>query len=288
MKVLITGAGGFLGQFFYHDSEFNLLDTIYGTTSMLEGSKYLKFSSLYNNVSDILKDLKIDAIIHLAAAIPSTFESADFELFQQNTVMMNNILNLALEKKVSKVIYLSTFGSMINPAKYDIKDSYTLSKITGEHFCSILESKGIQTLSLRLPSPYGEYNLRNNVVQIFSDLALLNKPINVFGNGKRAQNFIYAGDVVGCVRKCLGLNISGVYGLTNLKNTSMLELAKLIIGISGSSSEIILGNHQDPLENAVTTDFSQTKSVSEFGYQLQYTFESGLERYLSWRKGMLK
>jgi nucleoside-diphosphate-sugar epimerase len=284
MTLLITGSCGFIGQYLYHTGVLKEFNVIWGTTSNFEKSRdYIKFDSLYSNISDVLKDTRVDVIIHLAAVIPQTFEASSYELFRQNTLMMEHISRFALSKKISKLIYTSTFGSMNSPASYDIKDYYTLSKITGEHFCSILNSKGISTLALRLSSPYGEYNNRNSVIKIFADRALSNKPIEVYGTGSRVQNFIYVGDVAGSILKCIQVQDFGVYSVVNNQNTTMLELATRIVEQASSTSEIIVGQNPEPNAESLV-EYQQSRSVEVLGYNLQYTIEKGLSNYLHWRK----
>ena len=85
----------------------------------------------------------------MASEIPSDFNDTDFRLFDRNVNMMNNLFHFSTDNQIDKFIYLSSFGSMQNPKMYDVKDYYTLSKITGEHFCALMESHNIQTASLK-------------------------------------------------------------------------------------------------------------------------------------------
>ena len=89
---------------------------------------------------------------------------------------------------------------MKTPEKLDIKDFYTLSKITGELFCKMMTERGIAATSLRIPSPYGEYSEQENVLSIFTKKALNDDDIPIFGTGQREQNFIYVGDIINAIK----------------------------------------------------------------------------------------
>lgn len=285
--ILMTGTNGFIGRYIKEFNDFKNYNIIYGTTNkIVNHEEYLIFDNLYSNIDILLKDTDIDIIIHCASIIPDVFDSSDKKLFFDNTIMMTNLYEFALKKEVKKFIYTSSFGSMENLEKNDLKDYYTLSKITGEHICSMMESKVIETASLRISSPFGEFYSKSNVLSLFIDLALKNKTINVYGSGNREQNFIYTGNILEYVNCCLKNKISGLYDVVNENNVSMRELAQIVVRLCNSKSKIEIGNKKDPLENVNLPTYSFTKS-KEINYQEKYTFENGLMRYIEYRKGIL-
>ncbi|MDN5096030.1 NAD-dependent epimerase/dehydratase family protein [Aliarcobacter butzleri] len=286
--ILVTGANGFIGKYIKKFNNFENYNLLYGTTSNLANSDgYIIFDNLYSNIDIVLKNTDIDIIIHCASIIPHSFEMSDKKLFFNNTIMMTNLSEFAFQKKLKKFIYLSSFGSMENLEKYDIKDYYTLSKITGEHICSIMESKGIEAASLRISSPFGEFYNKNNVLSLFIDLALQNKTLNVYGSGNRKQNFIYVGNILEYIECCLENKISGVHDVVNKNNISMNQLAQTIVKLCNSMSKIEIGNKKDPLENVNLPKYSLIKS-KEIDYEEKYTFENALMKYIEYRKGILK
>jgi nucleoside-diphosphate-sugar epimerase len=284
MTILVTGSNGFIGQYIYKTKILNKYNIIYGTTSDVTYKNFQKFSKCYSNIELVLAGEQIDTIIHLASKIPTSFESADSDLLLENIKMMSNLTNFALNHHITKMIYISTYGSMNKPSQYDIKDYYTLSKVMGEFFCRMLETNGIQTASLRISSPFGEYSHIKNVIQIFTDAAIANLPLTVYGTGKREQNFIYVGNIVRCIKACIKTNISGVYDLVGDKNLSMLELAKLIVKVTNSKSVIKVGNNIDPLENTPLPIYSLARTKKRLNYQTKTSLEDGLEKYVQWRK----
>lgn len=283
--ILITGANGFIGNYIKEFGNFKNYKIIYGTTSQIQNG-YMLFDKLYSNINEVLKNQQIDIIIHCASIIPNSFDASDKKLFLDNNTMMINLYEFSLQQKLKKFIYTSGFGSMENPGEYDIKDYYTLSKITGEHICSMMQSKGIETAILRISSPFGEFYHNSNVLSLFIDLALQNKPIHVYGTGNREQNFIYAGNILEYIYCCLDHTTTGIYDVVSEANISMHHLAQLIVKLCNSTSKIEIGAHADPQENVKlpTYDFSKSYQIH---YKEKYSVENALIRYIQFRKSLL-
>lgn len=277
--VLITGSNGFLGTFFRLNVSTKNYNYIWGSTS--KNKIFSTFTRNYQNIN-IIKPKNIDVIIHFASNIPQTFNQAKFRnVFLPNIKMMNNLMEYSINNQVKKFIYLSGFGSMRNPELYDIRDFYTLSKITGEHFCSIMEAHGIETASLRISSPYGEYSKSRNVLNIFLQNAFNNIPLQIFGTGKREQNYIYAGDVVRAIELCLNKKVNGIYSIVSEKNVTMLELAENIIKLSRSKSKIIKNVCIDPQED-FRPSYNLKRAKKELNFKPIFTLEAGLKKYINW------
>lgn len=281
MNIVMTGASGFLGKNIrnYFKDRYNI---IYLSTS--SGGAYLKVSKNFNDISQKLSDKKVDCIIHLAAVIPQKFCKSDFyNVFLPNAVMMDNLYKFAAEKNIKKFIYMSSFGSMRDYANYKIRDYYTLSKIHGEHVSSMMEDRGIETASLRISSPYGPYSNPGSVINIFIKNALKGSDINVYGTGKREQNFIYVYDVANAVELFLnsGSKVSGVYSIVSESNVSMLNLAIMVKDICKSESQINVGKYADG-EDDYKPVYDYERAYKDVGFRPQYDIYKGLQKYIEW------
>jgi len=168
MKIAITGSNGFLAQYFCKFTGLNKRDVFFLTTSPPVKGQLL-CQSLYSDIDVILNKKNIDTIIHFASVIPVLFSDSDYDLFSKNNKMMRNLYNFSIKSHLKKFIYSSGFGSMNNPKLLDIKDYYTMSKITGEYFCSMMEANNIETASLRISAPYGEFSSARTVLNIFTE-----------------------------------------------------------------------------------------------------------------------
>ncbi|GAK60664.1 putative UDP-glucose 4-epimerase [Candidatus Vecturithrix granuli] len=284
MKILLTGSTGFLGTFIRNRTSLQKTNFIFGSTSDCHSNHDLvRFQSLYQEAEKLIKD-DLFAIIHCAAIIPSSFSAATYEeVFLPNIQMMENLCQLAFQKHIRKFIYISSFGSMQTPEQLDIRDYYTLVKITGELYCRMQEAHGIQTASLRISSPFGEWQHQRTVVRIFVEQALKNEPLEVYGTGSREQNFTYAGDVLAAIEAVVKApKISGVYNIVGPESISMLKLAQTIVNISGSSAPIVCGRQPDPQE-LYRPEYNYTRAKRELDYS-PCSLEKGLTQYIAWIK----
>ncbi len=280
MKVLLTGTNGFIGKNVYIKlkSEFDLIP-ISTTKSSINA---ITVSNNFENIEEVLSEYEFDSIIHLAAVIPKSFSEANFtDVFLPNALMMDRILKFAVNKKVRTFIYLSGYGSMEDYNNFKMKDYYTLSKVHGEHICSIMESKGIRAISLRIPSPYGLYSNPNNVINQFVYRALKNETVHVYGSGKREQNFVYINDIVDAIKHFIINPInSGTYDIVSKENTNMEMLARYIVTITNSNSEIIIGEKPD-MQEGFKPKYNNIPTFEKTGFQCKYTIEDGLRDYIN-------
>ena len=283
MNMFVTGSNGFLGTYFRKNNKMQNCDIIYGSRS--DNNFTLRFNDLYSNIFEKVNNKKIDIIIHFASVIPATFQSANFEnTYLPNVKMMNNLYKFSVSNQIKKVIYISSFGSMKEPDKLDIHDFYTMSKIAGEHFCSIMETNGIQTASLRLSAPYGEYSQTKNVINLFIEKAIKNDDIEIFGSGKREQNFIYVQDIINAIELCAEKDVSGIYDIVAEHNISILNLAEIILKLTNSESSIVFHGRRDPQEG-YKPKYTYDRALTELGFKPQYDIERGLKKYINWVVG---
>ena len=285
MNILITGTNGFLASYFKQFNNLEKHKLFFGTTSKKTSESDLLFKKNYENISEVISNISMDIIVHFACVIPKSFQEASYEkTFLPNCEMMNNLMIYSLENKVSKFIYLSSFGSMDDPDQLDTKDYYTISKITGEHFCAMMASEGLSAVSFRISAPYGEYMRIRSVIRIFIENCQRNIPLKLYGSGSRMQNFTYAGDVLQAIELVINSDkiLTGVYNIVGSKSVSMLELANIVKKVTESNSEIVFSG-KDPQEN-YRPKYNFSKAKQDFLYLPKFDLEDGIARFSSWLK----
>lgn len=122
---------------------------------------------------------------------------------------------------------------------------YGSSKLAQEHL--LLQAAGqrnIDTAVFRIQNAYGPGQSLNNpytgIIPLFTGLALMNRPIDVFEDGLESRDFIHVSDVVQALERYLHSELQGqhVMNLGTGSGISILDLVKMIVVCCESSSEI--------------------------------------------------
>jgi dTDP-glucose 4,6-dehydratase len=144
--------------------------------------------------------------------------------------------------------------------------------------------QGVDTCIARIFNTYGPRMrpMDGRAVPSFMRQAMHNKPLTVFGDGSQTRSFCYVDDLVeGLVR----LAKSGEHEPTNIGNPAemtLLDLAKAIIAVTGSKSEIVFSAL--PLDDPKVRqpDISKARRILE--WEPQVTLNEGLKRLLEFER----
>jgi dTDP-glucose 4,6-dehydratase len=144
--------------------------------------------------------------------------------------------------------------------------------------------QGVDTCIARIFNTYGPRMrpMDGRAVPAFMRQAMHEKPLTVFGDGSQTRSFCYVDDLVeGLVR----LALSGEHEPTNIGNPAemtLLDLAKAIIAVTGSKSEIVFSAL--PLDDPKVRqpDISKARRILE--WEPQVTLNEGLKRLLEFER----
>ena len=141
----------------------------------------------------------------------------------------------------------------------------------------------------RIFNTYGPYMDKNDgrVVSNFIIQALQSKDITVYGDGSQTRSFCYVDDLVGGLIKLFFAE--GVHDPINLGNptpTSMLDLAKEIISLTGSTSGIAFT--AIPLDDPKLREPDISKARDLLDWEPIIARENGLRETINYFKGILK
>ena len=263
MKILLTGAAGFLGshiskKLIDNDHEVIGLDDL--STGSIKNIEQLmnhpKYSFIEHDVR-IPYQAKVDAILNFACpASPVNYQKDPVRTIETNFLGMINLLHLANETG-ARIIQASTSEIYGDPTESPQKESYwgNVNPI-GIRSCYDEGKRAAETLCFDYRR---QYNLDTRVIRIFNTYgpnmaigdgrvvsnfivqALRNEPINIYGDGKQTRSFCYVSDLVDGIYKLLHLNDNPdtPINLGNPNEFTILELAKVVIEITNSKSEIV-------------------------------------------------
>jgi len=313
MRVLITGGAGFIGS---HLCELLLArgHTVICLDNLITGSRaniaHLEdqehFSLMLHDVTNpIYIDGPLDAILHLASLpSPVDYIQMPIKTLKVGSLGTLHALGLARAKK-ARFLLASTSEVYGYPLVHPQPESYwgnvnpigprgvyDESKRFGEALTMAYHrAHGLQTRIARIFNTYGPRMRLNDgrVVPNFVRQALLGEPLTVYDDGSRTRSFCYVSDLIeGLWRLLLSDQVEPV-NLGNPQEMTIVELARLIIALSGSRSEIAFV-HPDASRTADDPRTRQpdiTRARTLLGWEPAVSLEQGLEETIAYFRQVL-
>ena len=304
MKYLLTGGAGFIGSYL---SEFliergdsvTVIDNLSTGKNRLNNSVQFIEGSIFD---DILMDTLIsknDHVLHLAAAVGVlNIVNNPLESLRTNIKGTENILELC-SKYNKPVLFTSTsevYGKNnavpLNEESDRVLGSPLLSRWSYSEAKAVDESmayfyfqeKGLQVRLVRLfntvgPRQVGQYGM---VVPRFVTAALRNESIQVYGSGDQIRCFCHVADAIRALLLVIDSEkaIGQVFNVGNNQQISIMDLAKKVIEITGSKSEI----KKIPYSEAYPAGFEDMQrrvpDISKITNLLGWSPEIGLEQII--------
>lgn len=303
MRILVTGGAGFIGshivEHFQGKADIRVLDNLRtGYRKNLNGFEvqFIEGSILDRKIVKEAMD-GVDYVFHLAAMI-SVPESMlkPIECVEINTEGTLIILEEAAAAGVKKLCFSSSaavYGDNPEIPKRENmlpepKSPYAATKLDGEYYCDIFAKQGrLQTAALRYFNVFGPRQDPGSAyaaaVPVFISKAVSNETITIYGDGEQTRDFIYVKDIVAANVFMARNNFGGVYNVAYGRKLTISDLAKMIIDITGSSSDIKYG---DERPGDVKHSMSSIDKLLSTGFKLGGEFRRGLSTTIEYFKGL--
>ena len=309
MKILLTGAAGFLGS---HISK-KLIDNdheVIGLDDLSTGSvknveqliNHPKYTFIEHDVR-IPYQVKVDAILNFACpASPVNYQKDPVRTIETNFLGMINLLHLANETG-ARIIQASTSEIYGDPTQSPQKESYwgnvnpigirscyDEGKRAAETLCfDYRRQHDLDTRLIRIFNTYGP-NMAigdGRVVSNFIVQALRNEPIDVYGDGNQSRSFCYVSDLVEGIYKLLQLdkNPGTPINLGNPNEFTILELAKVVIEVTNSKSKIVNNPLPQDDPQQICPDISLAKSTLNWKPTIE--LREGIEKTAAYFKQII-
>lgn len=309
MKILLTGAAGFLGS--------HLSSALLSAGHKVIGIDDLSTGSL-SNISSLINDpnfdfiehdvrepinIRTEAILNFACpASPIHYQADPVRTIETNFLGIINLLHLARETG-AKIIQASTsevygdpsvtpqpetYWGNVNPI--GIRSCYDEGKRAAETLCfDYLRQYGIDSRVIRIFNTYGP-NMAvgdGRVVSNFIVQALNGEPLTIYGDGNQTRSFCYVDDLVSGIQKVLNLksNPKTPINLGNPNEFTMLELATKVLEITKSKSQLL---HLDlPGDDPKQRRPDITKAEALLDWVPRVQLAEGIQRTADYFKGTL-
>ncbi len=320
MKILVTGAAGFIG---FHLSK-KLLDLNYSIFAIDNLNKYydinlkkerikkLKKNKNFfffkfdienkNKIDKIIKKNKIKYIIHLAAQVGVRYSIDNPETYFKNNISgFFNILELSNLNKINHLLFASTssvYGDTLELPSKEINNTdyplsfYAATKKSNEIMAfSYSHIFKIPITALRLFTIYGPFGRPDMSLLKFIDSILNNKKISLYNSGIHSRDFTYIDDIVEGIVKLIKKppKSKTPYNCFNLGAGKSIKLKKFIklieknLGIKAKVKKL-------PLQiGDVKKTHSSIKLLQKYtSYNPKTNIEKGVKNTIDWYKEYIK
>ena len=318
MKILVTGAAGFIGfhlckklledkhQILGIDNINNYYDVKLkkNRLKILLGKKNFKFKKI--DISDtnfvkkiypIAKNFRI--IIHLAAQAGVRYSiTHPYKYIESNVKAQISILELAKKiKNFEHLIYASSssvYGSN-KKTPFSIDDRvdnpislYGASKRSGELITqSYSKMFNINCTGLRFFSVYGPWGRPDMAAYIFTKNIFQNKTLDLFNFGRMERDFTFIDDIINGITPLIKIkkrkdNIHKIYNLGNNKPQKLLKMISLLEMLCQRKAKI---NKKRMQPGDVRHTYANIKeSKKDLRFKPKTNLKEGLEKFVAWYK----
>ena len=241
-----------------------------------------------------------DVVLHLAyTTLPKNSNEDPIFDVQSNVVATLQMLNAMVIKKIPKIIYISSGGTVYGIPQYlpieerhptDPIVSYGITKLAIEKYLHLYEHMhGIKTITLRVSNPYGErqrIETAQGVIGIFLHCALSGKPIEIWGDGSITRDYIYVGDVAEAFVRAV--EYSGPKNVFNISSGFGMSLNELIAVLEELLDKPIARRYlaARPFDVPVSV-LSNSLARAELHWAPSTSLRDGITRTAEWMKGEL-
>ncbi|HJR66694.1 MAG TPA: UDP-glucuronic acid decarboxylase family protein [Gemmatimonadaceae bacterium] len=304
MRVVITGAAGFLGshltdRFLAEGYEVTGVDNLItgnaGNLDHLQRDK--RFTFVRQDVSRALTvDGKVDGVLHFASpASPIDYLEHPIATLDVGSLGTRNALELARSHGArffmasTSEVYgdplehpqRETYWGNVNPvgprSVYDEAKRFSEALTMAYH-----RELGLDTRIVRIFNTYGP-RMRprdGRVVSNFIVQALAGEPLTIYGDGSQSRSFCYVSDEVDGIYR---LFIQGDAEPTNVGNPdefTVRQLAEMVLEMTGSTSRIV--SKPLPTDDPKVRRPDITKAREKLGWSPQVPLREGLKRTIEW------
>lgn len=308
MRILITGGAGFIGANFVHFIRQEYPDYKIIVVDKLNQQGNIKnLAAIKDKIEfrefDLIEEAKLlpifkrglDYVVHFAAETNVDRSIEDPDSFVTSNVLATNILlRLSRDHGVKRFHHVSTdevFGSLelgsndkfSENTPYDPRSPYSATKAASDHLVrSYFHTYGLNVTISNCSNNYGPYQVPENIVPVFALMAMQDKPLTIYGDGKSVRDYLFVLDHCRAIDLILHKGKSGeTYCVGGGQEQNGIQIADTVLSILGKPATLKTFVTDRPgHDRRYAIDYS--KLSRELGYKPSVTFEEGLQQTIKW------
>ncbi len=309
MRILITGAAGFLGS---HLSDRLLAEghDVVGMDNLITGSRdniahlqgNRRFQFAFHDVSRFIQvDGPLDGVMHFASpASPIDYLELPIQTLKVGSLGTHNALGLA-KAKGARFFLASTSEVYGDPQVHPQPESYwghvnpvgprgvydEAKRFAEAMTMAYHRYHRIDTRIIRIFNTYGpRMRARDGrVVSNFVVQALRGEPLTVYGDGQQTRSFCYVSDLIDGIYRLFMSEHTEPTNIGNPNEFTVRELAELVLRMTGSSAKI--ETHPLPTDDPKIRQPDITKARALLGWEPKVQLEEGLRQTIAYFQARL-
>ena len=312
MKILVTGAAGFIGSnFMYYEldnhpeDEYVALDllTYAGNLKNLDGIKdrpNCKFVRMdirdRENIYKLFEEEKFDLVVNFAAESHVDRSIKDPEVFLRTNIIGTEVLmDACLIQGVERFLQVSNdevYGDLpldrpdlffTEETPLHTSSPYSSSKASADLLVNAYHrTYGLKTTISRCSNNYGPYQFPEKMIPLMINNARHDKSLPVYGDGLNVRDWLHVYD------HCSGIDlvmrkgaIGEVYNIGGHNERHNIEVVKTILKTL-DKPESLITYVSDRKGHDLRYAIDPTKIETKLGWKPKYNFESGIKETIEW------
>ena len=312
MKILVTGAAGFIGSNFvyyelekYPEDKIVALDllTYAGNLKNLDGCKdnpNFKFVKAdirdRESIDKLFEDERFDIVVNFAAESHVDRSIKDPEIFLKTNIIGTEVLmDASLKYNVKRYHQVST-DEVYGDLPLEAKDSfftektplhtsspYSASKASADLLVMAYHRTfGLNTTITRCSNNYGPYQFPEKLIPLMINNARQNKQLPVYGKGLNVRDWLHVYDHCSGIDLVMRYGKNGeVYNIGGHNERQNIDVVKTILR-ELDKPETLITYVTDRKGHDLRYAIDPTKIETELGWKPRYNFETGIKETVEW------
>lgn len=301
--ILVTGGAGFIGSHVAEElvergHSVMVLDDLSGgyVDNVVAGAELVQGSiNDVDLVNRLFETTRFDYVYHLAAYAAEGLSHFIRRFnYNNNLIGSMNLINAAVSTDVKCFVFTSSIAvygaSPVLPMTEETaphpEDPYGIAKLAVEQDLRACKAMfGLDSIIFRPHNVYGERqnvgDKYRNVVGIFMNQILQDKPMTIFGDGTQTRAFSYIGDVAPILADAIAIPdaYNKIFNIGADQPYSVNQLAYAVAHAMGVTPEIAYMPGRNEVQHAYS---AHDKVRQVFGDRQPWSLEAGLDRMAAW------
>lgn len=305
-RVVVTGALGFIGSHFVKHllqvaPEIRVIGLARNTDQRnlrrIDGVvDNPRFKLVYRDLNDpnITEDIEnVDVVVNFAAKTFVDYSVRDPKPFMESNILGTfNLLEAARKNQIGTFVQIGTdevygpitVGEYKEDAQLAPTNPYSATKAAADMLAlSYAETYCMPILVTRTENNYGPYQHRQKVMPAWVALAMQDKPIKIYGQGKQKRMWLRVEDHVDAIWFLIENGARGIYHIAGGQELENNELAQIVLDALGKPATLLEHIDDSKIRPSHDTRYAlNTDKLKQLGWKPKWDMRDGIADSIRW------